>query len=79
MATKEFPLQPQKVEPVNTKYRTIRTPIPVPESVPLLKQLREMEPRSMGGQPPVIWHSGEGATVAIATATAGSTSPPACW
>lgn len=63
MATKEFPLQPHPVEPISTKYRTIRTSIPVPESVPFLKQLRDMEPRSMGGQPPVIWQGGEGATV----------------
>jgi len=63
MATREFPLQPHAVEPINTKYRTIHTSIPVPESVPFLKQLRDMEPRSMGGQPPVIWQGGEGATV----------------
>ncbi len=63
MATKEFPLQPREVELVHTKYRMIRTPIPVPDSVPFLKRLREMEPRSMGGQPPVIWDGGEGATV----------------
>jgi 4-aminobutyrate aminotransferase-like enzyme len=63
MATKEFPLQPREVEPIHTKHRTIRTPIPVPDSVPFLTRLREMEPRSMGGQPPVIWHGGEGATV----------------
>lgn len=63
MATKEFPLRPEKVEPVETRYRKIRTAIPVPESVPLLEKLREIEPRSMGGQPPVIWHRGQGATV----------------
>jgi len=60
MATKEFPLIPRSVDPVNTKYRRIRTQIPVPESIPILEQLRAAEPRSMGGQPPVIWHSGEG-------------------
>jgi hypothetical protein len=27
----------------------------VPESIPLLERMRELEPRSMGGQPPVIW------------------------
>ncbi|MBI4582386.1 MAG: aspartate aminotransferase family protein [Planctomycetes bacterium] len=63
MATKEFPLRPEQIERVETKYRRIRTPIPVPESVPLLEKLRELEPRSMGGQPPVIWHHGEGATI----------------
>jgi len=59
MATKEFPLVPEKVEPVHTKYRTIRTEIPAPQSVELLKKLRSLEPRSMGGQPPVIWDHGE--------------------
>lgn len=63
MATKEFPLKPEKVELIETRYRKIRTEIPVPESVPLLEKLRELEPRSMGGQPPVIWHTGQGATV----------------
>ncbi|MCY3024138.1 MAG: aminotransferase class III-fold pyridoxal phosphate-dependent enzyme, partial [Planctomycetota bacterium] len=63
MATKEFPLVPEKVPHVQTKYRTICTEIPVPASVPLLEKLRAMEPRSMGGQPPVIWDHGEGFTV----------------
>ena len=63
MATKEFPLVPEAVEPVKTKYRTICTKIPVPESVAALKRLRELEPRSMGGQPPVLWHHGQGFTI----------------
>lgn len=63
MATKEFPLIPEQVETVKTAYRTIVTAIPVPESVELLKKMRETEPRSMGGQPPVIWDHGEGFTI----------------
>ena len=63
MATKEFPLIPRDVIPVDTDYRTICTQIPVPESIPILKRLRDIEPRSMGGQPPVIWHHGEDFTV----------------
>ena len=59
MATKEFSLVPQDVPPIETKYRRICTPIPVPESVKLLEELRELEPKSMGGQPPVVWHRGE--------------------
>ncbi|MCD6377929.1 MAG: aspartate aminotransferase family protein [Planctomycetes bacterium] len=66
MATKEFPLVPEDVPQVKTKYRTICTKIPVPESIELLKRLRELEPRSMGGQPPVIWHHGEGFTISDA-------------
>lgn len=63
MASKEFPLVPASVPSVDTKYRKIATQIPVPESIPLLKRLREIEPRSMGGQPPVIWDHGSDVTV----------------
>lgn len=64
MATKEFPLIPQHVTPVATKYRTIATPIPVPESIATLEHLRAAEPRSMGGQPPILWDHGEGFVIA---------------
>ena len=63
MATKEFPLVPESVAPVKTKYRTICTQIPVPESIKLLEKLRNLEPRSMGGLPPVIWDHGEDCTI----------------
>lgn len=63
MATKEFPLIPRDVDSVETKYRRIRTQIPVPESIPILQRLRGAEPRSMGGQPPVLWDSGEGCLI----------------
>ncbi len=63
MATKEFPLIPQDVPQVKTKYRTIGTKIPAPASIEKLKKLRDMEPRSMGGQPPVIWDHGQGVCV----------------
>lgn len=63
MATREFPLIPRNVERVETRYRKIVTEIPVPESIPLLKGMREAEPRSMGGQPQVIWDNGEGAVI----------------
>ncbi len=60
MATREFPLVPRAVQEVHTAHRTIGTPIPVPESIPLLQHLRAAEPRSMGGQPPVLWDHGQG-------------------
>ncbi|MEI6914860.1 MAG: aspartate aminotransferase family protein [Armatimonadota bacterium] len=63
MATKEFPLTPETVERVDTRYRRILTQIPVPESIPTLQKLRDTEPRSMGGQPPIVWDSGEGSFV----------------
>jgi 4-aminobutyrate aminotransferase / (S)-3-amino-2-methylpropionate transaminase / 5-aminovalerate transaminase len=58
-----YDLTPVTVPVVNTKYRTIRTKIPVPESLPIFEQLARSEPRSMLGQPPVIWHRAEGFTV----------------
>src|SRR5581483_4341004 len=57
---REFPLTPREVPRVQTKYRRIVTPIPAPASVPQFEQLRKYEPASMGGQPPVIWHEGDG-------------------
>ena len=63
MATKEFPLVPRDVDLIETKYRRIRTAIPVPESIPILERLRAAEPRSMGGQPAILWHSGEGCLI----------------
>ena len=66
MATKVFPLVPEDVAPVKTKYRTICTQIPTPQSVAVLEGLRDLEPRSMGGQPPVIWDHGDGFTVSDA-------------
>ena len=59
-----YDLTPVAVPPVDTKYRTIKTPIPAPESLPIFEQLARSEPRSMSGQPPVIWHRAEGFTVA---------------
>ena len=56
-------LTPRDVPPVDTKYRRIRTAIPVPESVPILERLRAAEPISMGGQPPIVWDRAEGVQV----------------
>jgi 4-aminobutyrate aminotransferase/(S)-3-amino-2-methylpropionate transaminase len=63
MATQEFPLTPEDAAPVETAWRRIRTKIPVPQSVALLKRLRTLEPRSMAGQPPLVWSGGEGERV----------------
>ena len=48
---------PQHIE---TRWRRIVTPIPAPESLPLLERLRSVEPRSMSGMPPVVWNEAEG-------------------
>ena len=55
MAGKVYPLDPKQVEKVKTKHRKIATPIPVPESIDILKSLRQSEPFCMEGQPPVLW------------------------
>ncbi|OGS34509.1 MAG: 4-aminobutyrate aminotransferase [Elusimicrobia bacterium RIFOXYC2_FULL_34_12] len=55
----EYDLTPVEVPKVNTKYRTIKTKIPVPESLPIFEELKRSEPRSMMGQPPVIWYKAE--------------------
>lgn len=63
VGSKEQQLIPRDVPKVNTKYRCIKTPIPVPESIPVLEKLRTYEPRSMGGQPPVVWDHASGIQV----------------
>ena len=60
MAGGKYSLEPQDVPQVDTQYRRIRTKIPVPESIPILENLARYEPRSMQGQPPVVWHRAEG-------------------
>lgn len=55
-----FSHKPIKVPLVNTKYRVIQTPIPVPESISLLQRLYEAESQSMHGQLPVLWDKAEG-------------------
>jgi len=63
VAGKEYALTPKKVPLVKTRYRTIATKFPVPQSVPILKKLRKYEPRSMSGQPPVVWDKAKGCQV----------------
>ena len=63
MAGKTFSMLPRKVPKVRTKYRRIVTAIPVPQSLPILKQLRKYEPLSMTGQPLVVWDRAEGCQV----------------
>ena len=62
-ASRRYELVPREVPRVETRYRRIVTPLPVPESVPLLEALREYEPQSMEGQPPVVWDRGDGCQV----------------
>jgi 4-aminobutyrate aminotransferase/(S)-3-amino-2-methylpropionate transaminase len=55
-----FELVPRHVARVETAFRRIVTPIPVPESLPLLEKLHRLEPLAMQGQPPVVWDRAEG-------------------
>ena len=54
-----YDLTPVDVPKVETKYRSIRTKLPVPESLPIFAALQESEPPSMMGQPPIVWDKAE--------------------
>jgi len=56
----KYSLEPVTVPHVKTKYRTIKTALPVPESLEIFKTLTESEPVSMMGQPPVVWDKADG-------------------
>jgi 4-aminobutyrate aminotransferase / (S)-3-amino-2-methylpropionate transaminase / 5-aminovalerate transaminase len=58
-----YDLTPVEVPKVETKYRSIKTKLPVPESLPVFESLRQTEPRSMSGQPPIIWDRAEDCVV----------------
>ena len=55
MAGSGFSHQPNKVENIATKYRKIKTAIPVPESIPMLKKMYQIEAQAMHGQFPIVW------------------------
>ncbi|MGD9044038.1 MAG: aspartate aminotransferase family protein [Desulfobacterales bacterium] len=59
----EYSLEPVDVKKVSTRYRTIQTKIPVPESLAIFTSLKESEPRSMMGMPPVVWDRAENYSV----------------
>ena len=60
MAMQVSELTPIPTDPVDTRFRRIATPIPVPESLPAIERLRAVEPQSMAGLPPIIWHRAQG-------------------
>jgi 4-aminobutyrate aminotransferase-like enzyme len=59
----EFSIEPCIVTEVKSQYRRIASPIPHPDSIPVLNKLRQYEPHSMRGQPPLVWHRAEGVSV----------------
>lgn len=56
----KYSLEPVDVPPVQTDNRIIKTQLPVPESLKIYEKLQKTEPRSMQGQPPIIWERAEG-------------------
>jgi 4-aminobutyrate aminotransferase-like enzyme len=58
-----YDLTSVEVPKIETKYRSIKTALPVPESLPIFATLQQLEPRSMMGQPPVVWDKAEDFTV----------------
>jgi 4-aminobutyrate aminotransferase-like enzyme len=60
---KEFSTTPREVPRVETRYRRIVTPLPHPDSLATLAKLRQFEPQSMRGQPPVVWDRAEDISV----------------
>lgn len=59
MSGYDFSLVPKNVPKVNTRFRRIKTKIPVPKSIPILEDLSKYESRSMHGQLPVLWDRAE--------------------
>ncbi len=56
----KYNLVPVDVPKVSTKYRKIKTKLPVPESLRIFQALSESEPVSMMGQPPIVWEKAKG-------------------
>jgi len=55
-----YNLTPVTVPEIETEYRRIATKLPVPESLPIFEKLSRSEPKSMMGQPPIVWDKAEG-------------------
>lgn len=63
MTSFSFDLTPKDTPRVETAWRRIVTPFPVPESLPLFADLEKYESTSMHGQLPVVWDRAEGCQV----------------
>ena len=55
MAGGNFSHKSIEVKTISTKYRSIKTLIPTPESIPLLNKMYSLEAQAMHGQYPIIW------------------------
>jgi 4-aminobutyrate aminotransferase / (S)-3-amino-2-methylpropionate transaminase / 5-aminovalerate transaminase len=56
---KPFSLDPVEVPLLETRYRRIVSPLPHPDSVPILEKIRSREPRASECQPPILWDCAE--------------------
>ncbi|HUS59151.1 MAG TPA: aminotransferase class III-fold pyridoxal phosphate-dependent enzyme [Planctomycetota bacterium] len=63
MASFTFSTIPAQVPTVDTPHRRIKTPIPVPESLPIIRKMLECEPEAMTGMAPVIWDRAEACSI----------------
>lgn len=54
---------PTNVSPVESRWRTIHSPLPPPGAIPILQRVMAHEPRAVLGQPPVVWHRAHGCQV----------------
>lgn len=54
-----FSLDPVEVPLLETRYRRIVSPLPHPDSVPVLKKIHSREPRASDCQPPILWDCAE--------------------
>lgn len=55
-----FAQQPEPTTPIETPFRRIATPLPVPESLAQLETARQLFPRVNCYQPPILWDRAEG-------------------
>jgi len=58
-----FDPTPRQGDIIETRFRRIATPLPHPSTTETLEMLRDYEPRSMGGQPPILWEKAEGFSI----------------
>ena len=63
MSDYQFSLKPKKVPSVRTKFRTIKTAIPSPETVSIIKESKKYHAGLMPDQLPMAWHQAVGFNV----------------
>lgn len=56
---KPFSLEPVEVPLLDSRYRRIVSPLPHPDSIPVLDKIRSLEPAASECQPPILWDCAE--------------------